>query len=180
MPPQDAPHDCWQSRSESSRPGAPSLFCSTTAKPSPISTPFHRVDAHHGVGDVGVEAVEHRLPTGLPARCAHDAHLGPTLFPSFLRARMYSSQRLQLARVGEEGVLLDLALVEPFRLDGAELGEKPTISMPCTCFRYFWRWRPPRPAWRSRGPRSGRRHGSHAGRTSGDRCSRRGRVGTDP
>ena len=36
-----------------------------------------------------------------------------------------SIQRLQLARIGEEeGVLLDLALVEPFRLDGAELGEK--------------------------------------------------------
>ncbi|MNQ68785.1 hypothetical protein D3C85_833490 [compost metagenome] len=24
--------------------------------------PFHRIDAHHGVGDVGVEAVEHGLP----------------------------------------------------------------------------------------------------------------------
>ena len=87
--------------------------------------PFHRVDAHHGVGDVGVEAIEHRLTEAHRHIAGDDLHLGTDTVSLFLEGTHVFIQRLQLARIGEEeGVLLDLALVEPFRLDGAELGEK--------------------------------------------------------
>ncbi len=63
--------------------------CAATATPSPISTAFDGVDAHHGVRDVGIEPVEYGLAQARQAdRCAITVSFAPTESPSLRSFQM--------------------------------------------------------------------------------------------
>ena len=82
--------------------------------------PFHRIDAHHGVGDIGVETIEHRLTEAHRHMARNDLHLGTYAVALFFQVAHVLIQFLQLVRIGEEeGILLDLRRVERLGLDGA-------------------------------------------------------------
>jgi hypothetical protein len=98
--------------------------CSTLAKPAPISTPFHRVDAHHRLREIGVEAAVDGSPqpTGTPV--ALDGDLRAARIAG-LAQRVH--ERLELGddrRVGdEERIRVDVRPVLERDRDGTELHE---------------------------------------------------------
>ena len=97
-------------------------FLGNAAETGANFDPFHRVDAHHCVGDLGIEPVEHRLaPTGRNparddvdpspdrvARLAQGVHVG-------LKLGHHRGIR------GKEGIAIDLGLVHERNLDRPEL-----------------------------------------------------------
>ncbi len=60
----------------------------TTSKPSPIS-PFHGVDAHQRVGDIGIRAVEDRLAEAGGTPSATTVTFAPMESPSFQAAHQF-------------------------------------------------------------------------------------------
>ncbi|MNE45976.1 hypothetical protein D3C80_1402940 [compost metagenome] len=113
-------------------------FCSTTAKPSPISTPFTALMPIMA----WAMSASSRSNTGSPSPTgtlrAMTATLAPMLLPSFLRARMYSSRASSLPASGKKKGFCSIWLAsKASALMGPSWERKPTISMPCICLRYF-------------------------------------------